>query len=93
MVKYGEKFAKPVTEHGVWRNRTMQELTERHETRDLVANTNMKRLKGQGNVITMEQFIWLETKNYLLFINPLLPGTEVKDAWSFYLYMFPWHSI
>jgi hypothetical protein len=42
MEKYGEKFAKPVTEHGVWRNRTMQELTERHETHDLVANINVK---------------------------------------------------
>jgi hypothetical protein len=26
--KYGEKFAKPVTEHWVWRNINMQELTE-----------------------------------------------------------------
>jgi hypothetical protein len=42
MEKYGEKSAKPVTEQGVWRNRTMQELTERHATHDLLANTNVK---------------------------------------------------
>jgi hypothetical protein len=60
-----EKFAKPVTEHGVWRNRTTKELTEKLETRDLVANTIVKRLEGQGTVIRMEQFICFETKNYL----------------------------
>jgi hypothetical protein len=40
----------------------MQELTERHETHDLVANINVKWLKGQGNAIRMEQ-----TEMYLLW--------------------------
>ena len=35
-------------------------------------------------MIKMEQkFICFETKNYLLFTNPLLPGTEVKNMQSF----------
>jgi hypothetical protein len=43
-------FLKPVSEHGVCRIGTNQELTEKHDTPDLVAITNVKRLKGLGNV-------------------------------------------
>jgi hypothetical protein len=44
-----------VTEHGIWRIRTEQELREKHKTPDLVANTNMKRLKELVNMIGKEQ--------------------------------------
>jgi hypothetical protein len=50
-------FLKPVSEHWVWRISTNQELTQKHDTPDLVANTNMKRLKGLGNVTRMEQTV------------------------------------
>jgi hypothetical protein len=51
---YDETFAKPVIEHGIWRIRTEQELREELKTPDLVANTNMKRLKELVNVIRTE---------------------------------------
>jgi hypothetical protein len=51
---YDEKFAKPVIDHEIWRIRTEQELREEHKTPDLVANTNMKRLKELVNVIRTE---------------------------------------
>jgi uncharacterized Fe-S cluster-containing MiaB family protein len=39
-------------------------------------------VKGQGNVITMNklEFMCFKTKNYLLFKNPFLTGTEVKEV-------------
>jgi hypothetical protein len=45
--KIMEKFAKPVTEHGVWRNRTTQQLTEKLETRDLVKGKDIP-VTGRG---------------------------------------------